>query len=105
MILSMNATICLAIAVRLFLFQRGQNNYKLVYALFAWGLVCSSAAVAILTFFNQIPQAHTAQTIMNLLIFICMLKTKGNVAQFICRMFFPYKTTMPQQNSKKVKIS
>lgn len=105
MILLINATICFSIAVRLFLFQRGQGKYKLIYALIAWGLICSSAAVAVLTVFNQISQAETAQTIMNLLVFICMLKTKGNVAQFICRMFFPCKTTMPQQNSKKVKIS
>lgn len=108
MILLTNAAICLAIAIRLFLYQRGQSNYKLSYALLAWGLVCSSAAVAILIFFNQIPQAQTAQTFMNLLILICMLKTKGNVAQFICHLLFTQKrwqskATVPRQ-SKKVKI-
>jgi len=104
MTLLINATICFAIAIRLFLFQRGKSNYKLVYSLLAWGLVCSSAAVAILIFFDQISQAQTAQTIMNLLVFICMLKTKGNVAQFIYHLSWQSKTTPPRQN-KKVKIS
>lgn len=104
MILLINASICFAIAVRLFLFQRGQSNYKLSYALLAWGLVCSSAAVAILILFNQLSQAQIAQTIMNLLVFICMLKTKGNITQFIYHLLWQSKTTAPRQN-KKVKVS
>ncbi|GAA5113393.1 hypothetical protein GCM10023211_21440 [Orbus sasakiae] len=103
MILLTNAAICLAIAIRLFLYQRGQSNYKLSYALLAWGLVCSSAAVAILIFFNQLSQAQTAQTFMNLLVFICMFKTKGNISQFIYHLFWQSKATAPRQN-KKVKI-
>lgn len=104
MISFINVIICIAIAVRLFLFQRGQSQYKLVYALLAWGLLCSSAAVAILSIFNKIIPAEIAQTIMNIFVLICMLKTKGNVTQFIYHLFWQPKTTTPRQN-KKVKIS
>jgi hypothetical protein len=103
MILFINASICLTIAIRLFLFQRDQHQYKLCYALLAWGLVCASSAVAILTLFNQMSQAQTAQTIMNLLVLICMLKTKGNVAQFICELFAIKHMIIRQ--TKKVKLS
>lgn len=104
MILLINTIICFAIAIYLFLFQRGQSSYKLVYGLLAWGLICSSASIAILIIFNKTQQAQTAQTIMNLLMFLCMLKTKGNVAQFIYHLFWQSKTTGQRQN-KKLKIS
>lgn len=91
--LTLNIIICFAIAIRLFMFKRDTAKYKIYYSLLAWGLICACSAVAILTLFNQIIHAQIAQVIMNLLILICMFKTKGNVSQTIYVLFETPKVT------------
>lgn len=94
----LNAFICSVIAVCLFLFERKQNRYKLIYAILAWGLICSSSAVAIFTLFNQLQQVQASQTLMNVLILVCLFNTKGNVTHFIHPLFWQAKN--PKHNTK-----
>ncbi|WP_392565145.1 phage holin family protein [Utexia brackfieldae] len=89
--LTLNAIICLAIVIRLFMFRRNAAKYKVYYSFIAWGLICASGAVAILTLFNQPFHAQAAQVVINLLFFVCMLKTKGNVSQTIYVLFDTHK--------------
>lgn len=77
----LNALICLLIAIRLFTFNREDNKYKLSFGLLAWAMICSSSAIFIFSCFGFMDRVDIAQTIMNSLLLICILKTHGNVAK------------------------
>ena len=87
MILLLNATICFFIAIRLFLFKRCESSYKFSYAILAWLLICASASVTVLILFHEAEQVLIAQTIMNLIVLICVMKSKGNMALLTYSIF------------------
>lgn len=76
-----NAILCLLITLRLFTFNREACKYKVMYGWIAWLMMTSSSAVFIFSFFHLSIHAYVAQLIMNIALLICLLRTKGNLAQ------------------------
>lgn len=76
-----NAFICFLIAIRIFTFHRNDYKYKRLFNVLAWAIICSSAAVALFSSFHLMERVTIAQTLMNLLVLICLLKSRGNIAQ------------------------
>lgn len=81
LIILINAFICLFIAIRMFTFSRTDQQYKPLFNWLAWLMICSSAATFIYSFFGLLGGAYLAQSIMNISVLICLLRTKGNIAQ------------------------
>lgn len=78
-----NAAVCLLIAIRLFTFNRDGYKYKLSFGLLAWAMICSSLAVFIFSCFGFTERGYIAQTLMNGLLLVSVLKGQGNIAK-IC---------------------
>ncbi|MBI0096007.1 phage holin family protein [Gilliamella sp. W8136] len=81
---TLNAVLCFLIAVRLFTFDRKNCKYNAKISWLAWLMITSSASVFIFSFFDFPHRAHYAQTIMNMTLLICFIKSKGNMA-ILCR--------------------
>ncbi|MCX8678606.1 phage holin family protein [Gilliamella sp. B2865] len=84
MIITLNAVLCLLIAVRLFTFDREHYQYKAKYSWLAWLMITSSAAVFMFSFFGLPNRAYCAQVVMNLTLLLCFINSKGNIGT-LCR--------------------
>ncbi|OCG24646.1 hypothetical protein A9G11_03055 [Gilliamella sp. wkB108] len=82
MMIMLNAFLCLLIAVRLFTFDRDNCRYKVKYSWLAWLMIVSSVAVFLFSFFGLLNRAYYAQMIMNVTLLVCLLKSKGNIANY-----------------------
>lgn len=81
---TINAVLCLLIAVRLFTFDRKNYKYNAKISWLAWLMITSSSAVSLFLFFDLSNRAYYAQVVMNMTLLICFLKSKGNMAA-LCR--------------------
>lgn len=81
---TINAVLCLLIAVRLFTFDRKNYKYNAKISWLAWLMITSSSAVSLFLFFDLSNRAYYAQVIMNMTLLICFIKSKGNIA-ILCR--------------------
>ncbi|MCO6557639.1 MAG: phage holin family protein [Gilliamella sp.] len=82
--ITLNAFLCLLIAIRLFTFDRENCQYKAKYSWLAWLMITSSASVFLFSSFGLLNRAYCAQVVMNIALLFCFLKSKGNIGT-LCR--------------------
>lgn len=77
--LTINALICLAIALRMIAFQRNGSAHRPLAAALAYVLIVAAGSVFILTFFDQHGPVQAAQSVLNLSLLLAIVAARGNV--------------------------
>lgn len=95
---TLNAFLCLLIAVRLFTFDGKKFKYNARISWLAWLMITSSASVFMFSFFDLLHRAYYAQVIMNMTLLICFIQSKGNMA-ILCRSQFRRKNRGKQRDN------
>lgn len=78
-----NVIVCSLTALRLMFFVRENSRYKFSYSLLAYLLIVAMASNAIYLLTGEYASTNPSELIINLVICIHVLITKGNIAKLV----------------------
>lgn len=84
-LLNANAIICAITAIRLLTFRRGPSKHNSFMALTAWALTVATGAVTIRVVTGEYFHTDWTEVLINLLLCIAVLRTRGNVGHLLRR--------------------
>ncbi|WP_395491091.1 phage holin family protein [Cedecea davisae] len=76
-----NALICAVIAIRVLTFRRGESRHRRWGGILAYVLIFISASIPVRTVLGDYPQADWSEVILNAVMMVAVLLTRGNVVQ------------------------
>ena len=81
--LIINAASCLGIALRVMFFQKTAGQHRWVLSAFAYILITCSFWIFANIITGHYSEANPAEAVFNLIVFLLLVRTKGNLAKLI----------------------